>query len=94
VVVEEDPDLMRTTGIPDALGMLVDTPSLVVTLMGIHDMPTRTQATSVRGVVRVAAPLARKTDRGISVLQRGNRMPRIRIAAWGPRQVMRSESRR
>jgi hypothetical protein len=94
VVAEGGADLMRITEVLDALEMLVDMPILEETHMVIQDMPTRARATSVQGAVEAVVLLDRKMDREINASQKGSRMLRTRIAVWGPRQVMRSASRR
>jgi hypothetical protein len=95
VVEDEGADLMKIIEVLDALGMLVDMPSLVVTRMEILDMQTRGRATSIQGVVVVVVLLDRGMVRRTNALQKGSRtLDQIRIAVWVPRQVMRSASRR
>jgi hypothetical protein len=96
VVVEEDEgaDLMKIIEVLDALEMLVDMPSLVVTRTEILDMQTRGRATSIQGVVVVVVLLDRRMVRRTNALQKGSRTLQIRTAVWVPRQVMRSASRR
>jgi hypothetical protein len=89
-VVEVGP--MMTTEAPDVLGML-DMLSLVEIHTVIHDMPIRARAMLDQEVVE-AAQLDRRMDRGTNVLRKGRTLVRIRIVVWGPRQVMRSASRR